>query len=56
MKKIVDDNYYAAKIYYKDTLYTNQHKEKFVNMVKNEASILRKVEHEAIVKVHEVFQ
>lgn len=56
VKRNVDDQNFAAKIYYKDILQSNSHKEKFVNMVKNEAFILRKLIHDNIVKVHEVFQ
>jgi hypothetical protein len=55
VQKLLDDTFFAAKIYYKETFFTNQKKEKFVEMIKYETQILREVEHPGICHIHEVY-
>lgn len=46
----------AAKYYYKDVYQSNRHKDMFLQMIVNEANILRRMNHPGIVKVYELYQ
>ena len=47
---------FAAKTYFKEIFDKNPHKEKFMNMVKNEHDCLKKMNHPGILNVFEMFQ
>ena len=51
-----DNQVFAAKVYFKEIFDMNPHKDKFMNMVKNEYHCLKLMSHPGILSVFEMFQ
>jgi NIMA (never in mitosis gene a)-related kinase len=56
VRRMLDQEIMAAKYYCRDVYLSNPHKDKFVSMIRNEVTILREIDHQGIIKVHEMYQ